>query len=201
MLIQKLNNAKGIQTIGRGLSRAQVELLCENNSAIYNGIISDAFNGRNASCHIGPSTFWVYADTLNDVQKVKLQAAKYGYKNIKTIIPHATDENDSRIADPKGAYAVDVSESTSLIIGDTAKKLENFLAPIIEETKEFIIHTYGHMGRMAFKVSNEKVAHLLKGSLAAFFSVGAEKVALNYSLDVNPESLDCWVVDLSVSSK
>lgn len=200
MLQTKLNNCQGIKQCTRGLSRAEVEKIQEHNSAIYESLISEEFGHRKASCHISPATFWVYSDSIDDTIKIKETANKLGYKNMRTFRPHAVDENSNAIDDPNGKFAVDISESNELIIGDVARKLVNFLTPIIEPLNEHIIYTYAHIGRVVFNVNNREVAKLLQDALGQFFKIGESVINFNYEVNFSDYELDCWRVELQLKS-
>lgn len=201
MLSQSLKNAQGITHNVRGLSREQVNSICDNNSSIYNAIISEHFDGQPASCNFN-SNFWVFADSIDDVLTIKEKAIKYGYKNMHTINPHITDKFGNRLSDPNGVYAVVINESDSLIFGELAPKFLNLLSPILDVFNNDIIFTYCHSGRATFKLNDNSKAELLKVALTDFLKIGVKEIGYFFSVEVDAHcgSLDAWDVNVSLTS-
>lgn len=202
MLKTLLDKAENIKPLERKMDKGQVELICEHNEAIYNSIISDYFEGRNTSCHIGPSTFWVYSDTLSDAQAIKQLARDAGYTNMRTFQPWASNANGERISDPKGAYAVDISNSNELIIGSPAEKLVSILKPIIDPVSDCLVFTYAHLRRANYKFNTASAAFEVHEKLAKLFSMAKDThEVINMSAIVNQDDgcFDVWVVEVTVN--
>ncbi|MGP4944636.1 hypothetical protein [Pseudoalteromonas nigrifaciens] len=201
MLQAQLNNAKNIKPIARKMDRANVESICKHNESIYNAIIANYFEGRNTSCHIGPSTFWVYADSLDDAAEVKKLARASGYINMRTFKPWASDSTGKRISDPKGAYAVDISNSVNLIIGKPATSLVMLLKPFVDVVSEHLVHTYAHLGLARYKFNSIDAANQLHKALNDLLTMTKEsREDIHFSLDVEQENgcFDVWTLEVNV---
>lgn len=201
MLKQALETANGIKRYGRGVSREELDRISEHNSAIYEKIISQAFGGAKSSCHISYASFWVYADTLSEVDGIKRKAAEYGYTNVKTILPHTTDSNGRKQPDPNGACAVVIDESNALLIGDIAKSLVKILKPVLDSVNDNLLHIYGHMGRFTFKFSDQDTSELFSGAVSKIFNAFQEEHGvMEYQISAAQEGLDCWSVSLNLKA-
>lgn len=201
MLQTILDKAENIKSLERKMDKAQVEFICEHNEAIYNSILSEYFEGRKTSCHIGPSSFWVYAESLVDAEAIKQLANNAGYTNMRTFKPWASNENGDRIDDPKGAYAVDISKSNELIIGKPAVKLVSLLKPFIDPVSDCLVYTYAHLRRANFKFNSAAAASEAHKTLTNIFTMAKDlHDTLNLTVDVNQESgcFDVWVVEVNV---
>lgn len=203
MLKNKLKNAQGIIDLPRHSSKERVEQVCEHNENIYQKIIAEHFDGRNVSCHIGPSSFWVYANTLDECKHVKELARSYGYKNMRTFRPHTTDGNGQQIDDPDGLYVVDINSLGELVIGDPAKKFIKLLEPFITAAEEKIMYVYAHLGRVNLKFNDPDAAKELKKSLDQVFSYTENKIE-NFKADIEfykeDSSFDVWVVHIHIKA-
>lgn len=201
MLKNKLENAQGIIELPRHSSKERVEQVCDHNENIYQKIISEHFDSRNVSCHIGPSSFWVYANTLDECKHVKELARSYGYKNMRTFRPHTTDGNGQRADDPKGFYAVDINSTNELIIGKPAKKLIKLLDPFIVAAGDDLIYTTAHLGRVSFKFHNPEHGKDFKDALVELFSRTEGQIE-NFKADIKfgkeDSSFDIWVVSIHI---
>lgn len=201
MLKQELETANGIKRYGRGVSREELDLITEHNSATYEEIISQAFGGAKSSCHISYANFWVYADTLSEVDGIKRKAAEYGYINVKTILPHTTDNNGLKQPDPNGAYAVVIDESNALLIGDIAKSLVKILKPVLDTVNDNLLHIYGHMGRFSFKFSDQDTSELFSDAVSKIFNAfQQEHGVMEYEVSTSQEGLGCWSVSLNLKA-
>lgn len=201
MLKDKLNGASGIKQFERGMTRERVEAIQTHNEKIYSDIISNAFNERPVSCHVGPGTFWVYANTLDDAADIKVTAKQHGYRNMRTFEPHTTDDAGRRMPDPKGKYAVDISESTELIIGTSAPSFVKALKPFIEAAQEHLLHIYCHMSRMSIKLNDKQAAEELEAAIGLVFSSVNSGAGLGAKLKVTQECIDAWNLEVKLLVK
>lgn len=165
-----------------------------HNTKVYEKIISTAFNGRQSSCHIDRGQFWVYADTLEDAAEIKLKAKEYGYSNMHTLKPKYNGRLDER-----GAFAVSVNSSESLIIGDSALALVALFEPLTTPIVEFIAFTYGHRNEMSIDVKDEKVAAELSQNIEEYLSSCAPISGISYSVDTYQKQMDLWAISIELT--
>ncbi|MBN24555.1 MAG: hypothetical protein CL578_05850 [Alteromonadaceae bacterium] len=158
MLTEKLNTIEALKPLpGRGTPPATRRLIHKHNSELYCAALSTYFDGRPCHCYMTPTDFWVYATSLADACEIKLQAQKYGYKNIRTIKVNYSD-GEPFITE----FAVVVSATSDLIIGEIALKFFDILKPVLDDFKISLLFKHGHYRRYSLTLSSMEAAKALQ---------------------------------------
>lgn len=150
----------------------------DENSRKKQTLLSEIFGGRKSHCYMTVREFSIYATSKEDADSVKNQAREMGYKRAEIFAPLVDSPEDSKkaIPDPQHPYAVMIHSSTSMIIGDSAKKLVELNASVIETVKEGIIFTYAADNKVSYTCDSDIEADALMLVLLTHYQY-IEKVA------------------------
>lgn len=170
-----------------------------HNSALYEGFLSDAFDGRATSCFMTGSDFWVYAQSIEEAEVIKAKAKGFGYTNIETLEPWSGDP-DNRQADPKGAYAVRVCEMTDLIIGKPAQSLVKLFSELAELVKDHITYTYAHLNTVTYTFNDAMAATLFAKSILDFNMIMEKANTIATVEPIAKYTLDTFKLTITLSS-
>lgn len=153
----------------------------DENSRKKQALLSEIFGGRKSNCYMTVREFSIYASSKEDAESVKKQANEMGYKRAEIFVPLVVSPEDSRkaIPDPQHPYAVMINSSTSMIIGDSAKKFVELNAPAIAKVKDGVIFTYASGNKVSYTCNSDIEADNLMSALRKHYlhivKVAAEK--------------------------
>ena len=202
MLKEKLDNAPNLMQVSRKMSSARLEEVNNHNSAIYSDIISEAFNGRNVAVFISPASFWVYAQSIEEAEDIKMLAMQFGYFNMHTLEPFVSEDGTNRKADPNGKYAVNISSSNELIIGDTAKSFDALLTKMLEpKVLSEVLFKHGHSGRFTLYFSELDKAETVKTAFDKVFTAVEKIVPMSISVKITKHYRDYFGVHFDCKVK
>jgi hypothetical protein len=199
MFSSNLKELPNQMVITRKMPNKARELANEHNAKIHQKFLTEQFGGRTTSCYLSTSDFWVYAQTIEEVNDIKAQAKAFGYKNLEAFVPWSGDPDNKQV-DPNGDFAVRASEINDLIIGESAKKLVEFLQELVAVVEDHITFTYAHMSKVTFTLNDEVAAYLLAKSILDFFDIGAKLAGLAVIIDpIVSHTLDTFTLSVSLS--
>ena len=192
----------------RAKLKSNWEMIERQNARRIQKQLSRIFGGRDTSCFISVSEFWVYASSWKDVELIKRQARALGYKNIETFVPKVGDPMDDKKSiddpNPKHAFACRINKSESLIFGDHSKKWLELHKFQIDNMQDHIIYTYCYNTDARFTFGEKIAASILYAGLLSQYE-GMQKEAKRQgkqppqvNISMKETALDNWTVNLEL---
>lgn len=193
MLTEKLNTIEALKPLpGRGTPPATRGLIHKHNSELYCAALSTYFDGRPCHCYMTTTDFWVYASSLNDASEIKAKARMFGYKNIRTIKVKYSD-GEPFITE----FAVVVTATSDLIIGEIAQKFFDILKPVFDDFKMSILCTHGHYRRYSLTLSSMTEAMTLQERIETILSGNDDEFKIKASVQVKRLEMDAFNVHVN----